>query len=138
MPRDDVAVKIDGLASLRRGLRDLDPQIEKDMRQAFKTAADKIAVTAGANAPRRTGELAHSIQPYATGNRVGIRSRLPYAPVVHWGGTIRPRGVPIHFKRTEFITRAAEDHQEELAQDVADATQHAIDQMVIARRLTAR
>lgn len=129
MAREDVNVKIDGLSSLRKGLRALDPEIDKEMRGAFKRAADKVAVTAGALAPRRSGELAHSIRPYATGNRVGIRSDLPYAGVVHWGGTIRPRGVPIHFKRTEFITRAADDHAEELARDVADAAQHAIDRM---------
>lgn len=134
MAGEDVAIRVDGLAQLRRGIRNLDPDINRGMNAALKQAADKVAVTAGALAPRRSGELAHSIRPFVSGSRVSVGSTLPYANVVHWGGTIHPRGTPITFKRTEFITRAVEDHREELVQDIARVTQDALDRVAASQR----
>src|SRR4051812_28631651 len=95
------AVQTHGLAELRRDLKRLDPLVDRELRDSIREAAGKVAVTAGALAPFRTGELAHSIRPYVSGARASVGSTLPYAGVVHWGGTIRPRGVPIKFARTE-------------------------------------
>ena len=121
----DPVVRTKGLAELRRDLKRLDPLIDRELRDAIKEAADKVAVTAGALAPRDSGALAHSIRPYVSGARASIGSTLPYAGVVHWGGTIRPRGVPITFPRTEFISRAVDDHTDQIVEDIADGVDRA-------------
>jgi phage gpG-like protein len=122
---DTVAVTTKGLGELRRDLRRLEPLVDRELRDALREAGEKVAITAGALAPRRSGALAHSIRPFVSGARVSIGSTLPYAGVVHWGGTIRPRGVPITFKPTEFVTRAAEDHADELVDDIGDGVERA-------------
>ena len=60
-----------------------------------------------------------------SGARASIGSTLAYAGVVHWGGVIRPRGVPITFPRTEFISRAVDDHTDQLVEDIADGVDRA-------------
>ena len=121
----DPVVRTRGLAELRRDLRRLEPAVDKELRDSIREAADKVAVTAGALAPRRSGALAHSIRPYVSGARASIGSTLPYAGLVHWGGVIRPRGVPIRFPRTEFISRAVDDHTEQIVEDIADGVDRA-------------
>jgi hypothetical protein len=39
--------------------------------------------------------------------------------VVHWGGTIKPRGVPIKFEASEFITRAMDTEADNVARALA-------------------
>lgn len=121
----DAAVHTQGLRELRRDLKRLDPLIDRELRDAIRDAADKVAVTAGALAPRDSGALAHSIRPFVSGPKASIGSALPYAGVVHWGGTISPRGVPITFPRTEFISRAVDDHTDALVEEVADGIDRA-------------
>jgi phage gpG-like protein len=116
-----VAINTTGVAAFRRDLRRMEPLLDRGLHEAIKDAADKVTVTAGAYAPRRSGDLAHSIKPYVRGATASIRSELPYAGVVHWGGTIQPRGTAITFRRSEFITRAVRDHQDEIVEDIADA-----------------
>lgn len=106
MAGEESAVRIDGLREFRSVLRRTDREALKEVQGVLKDAVGIVATEAAALAPRRTGTLAGSIRPYTSGNKAGVRSRLPYSGVVHWGGTISPRGVPITFKRTEFITRA--------------------------------
>jgi phage gpG-like protein len=121
----DARVRTQGLAELRRDMRRLEPLVDRELRESIKEAAGKVAVTAGALAPRDSGALAHSIRPFVSGARASIGSTLPYAGVVHWGGEIRPRGVPIRFERTEFISRAVDDHADELVEDIADGVDRA-------------
>jgi phage gpG-like protein len=121
----DVRVEIEGLREFRRDLRRLDSGIDRELRGSIREAAGKVAVTAAGLAPRRTGALARSIRPYVSGARASVGSRLPYAGVVHFGGMIRPRGVPISFKPTEFISRAVESHANALVDDLGDAIEHA-------------
>ncbi len=121
----DVRVHTQGLAELRRDLKRLDPLIDKELRESIRDAAGKVAVTAGALAPRDSGELAHSIRSYVSGTRASIGSTLEYAGVVHWGGTIDPRGVDIEFPRTAFITRAVTDHIDEIVEDIGDGVEQA-------------
>lgn len=114
-------VRVDGLRELRSTLRKLDPVSARALTREIKAAAGPIVREAQAQAPRRTGRLAASIRATSSGNRLAVGSRLPQANVLHWGGTIRPRGVPITFPRTEFITRAAVRHRDEIPDAVGDA-----------------
>jgi phage gpG-like protein len=100
-------------------------EVDRELGRSIREAADKVAVTAGALAPRRSGALAHSIRPYVSGAKASIGSTLPYAGVVHWGGVIRPKGTPITFKPTEFISRAVDDHADELVEDIGDGIERA-------------
>ena len=129
MARGDVEVTVRGLKEFRRDLRRLEPEVDKELRKSIKAAAGKVAVEAAALAPRRTGTLARSIRPYVSGARASIGSTLPYAPVVHWGGTIRPRGVPITFAATEFISRAAARHADRLVDEIGDGIEAAADRV---------
>lgn len=121
----DVGVQTEGLAELRRDLKRLDPLIDRELRDSIREAADKVAVTAGALAPRQSGALAHSIRPFVSGAKASVGSTLPYAGVVEWGGTIRPRGVPITFKPAGMVGRAVEDHADQVVGDIWDGIERA-------------
>jgi hypothetical protein len=118
-------VKTEGLAELRRDLKRLDPLIDRELRDAIRDAADKVAVTAGALAPRDSGALAHSIRPYVAGAKASVGSTLPYAGVLEFGGTIRPRGVPITFQPAGMVGRAVEDHADQIVEDIGDGIERA-------------
>lgn len=108
MAQGENAVEITGLADLRRTLRATDREGLKAIREVLKDAAGIVATEATLLAPRRTGRLARSYKPFTRGNTAGVRSRLPYAPVIEYGGTIRPQGVPILFERSAPVTRGLE------------------------------
>lgn len=125
MARDVVDVSVPGLAAFRRDLRKLDAEADKELRTGLKDGGGKVLAEARAAAPRRSGALAKSLKLSVTARRVSIYSNLPYAPVVHWGGTIKPRGVPITFARTEFISGAAERGADQLVADIAAGVERA-------------
>jgi hypothetical protein len=121
MARGDVGVQVKGMAPLRRALNRLEPEANKELGGRLREMASNVLEDARPGIPRLTGELAASFRISVTQRRVTIYSRLPQAPVVHWGGTIEPRGVPINFPRTDFLTRVLEAQRDELVDDVADA-----------------
>ena len=108
------AVQVEGLAALRKGLRGVDKDALKAVQAVTKTAAGIVAVEASRLAPRQTGALAASIKGTTSGNKGVVRSPLPYANVVNWGGTISPRGTPVTFKRADFIGRAMDAKGDEV------------------------
>jgi hypothetical protein len=116
----ELTVQVKGLAELRRDLRRLDREMLGEVRDTLKRGADIIARDAASLAPRRTGALAASYRAFTRGNLAGVRSNLPYAGVVEYGGTISPRGVPILFQRSAPVTRAAERQADSVAREVAD------------------
>ena len=118
-------VRVDGLREFRRDLKRLEPQADKELRLSIRDAARKIAAEAALAAPRRSGALAKSIRPYVSGARASIGSTLPYAGVIHYGGTIEPNGVPIKLPRTEFISKAVERGADELVDDIGDGIEKA-------------
>ena len=84
-----------------------------------------VAAEAAPLAPRRTGALAASYKPFVTQRGAGVRSRLPYAPVIEYGGTIRPRGVPIEIARSQPVTRAVLRQQDRAVERAGDAVDRA-------------
>lgn len=117
----DQAIRVEGLRALRRDLRGLSKDAPKALNAAFKDAAQPIVARSRQLAPRRSGRLAASIRAGTRGDRLFIRSPLPYAGVLHWGGTVNPKGTPITFRRTEFITRAVAENQDRLISGLGDA-----------------
>lgn len=121
MPKPAVEVK--GLREFRRDLKQLDVDADKELRKELKVAGE--TALHGADVPTRSGALARSLKISVTAKRITLYSTLPYAGVVHWGGTIEPRGVPIRFPRTEFLSKAVDQGAAQAEQNVADAVDRA-------------
>jgi hypothetical protein len=121
----DFEVHTEGLRDFRRDLKHLDPQLDKELRVELREAVGKVTAQAALLAPRRTGALARSYRPFVMQRSAGVRSRLPYAPVIEYGGTIRPRGVPILIQRSQPVTRAVERQTEQIVSEFADAVDRA-------------
>jgi phage gpG-like protein len=112
-------VVVGGIGDLRRSLRATDRDGLKAVQAVTKAAAQLVATDARQRAPRRTGALADSIRATTSGNSGIVRSPLPYAKVHEYGGTIRPRGVPITIKRSAFVASALDDKAEEVGKALA-------------------
>jgi hypothetical protein len=123
--RGEYAVKVNGLAELRRDLRELEPTTAKEIQRVLKEGAQIVAEEASRLAPRRTGTLAGSYRAYTRGARAGVRSPLPYAAVHEYGGTIRPRGTPILIQRSEPVTRAVERQTDAIVASLAEGIEAA-------------
>lgn len=121
----DADIDTPGLRDFRRDLKRLQPLIAKELTGELRDISQPVVIRAASLAPRLTGELARSLRVSVQQRGVSIYSTLPQAPVLHWGGTIRPRGVPITFPRTEFISRAVEEHADRLLDDVSDGVERA-------------
>jgi phage gpG-like protein len=113
-------VEVKGLAQLRRDLRAIDREAGRDVQRVVKDAVGRVAEEAARTAPYRTGALARSYRPYTRGNVAGVRSTLPYAGVIEFGGTIRPRGVDIRFPRRLVVIKAAERQADRVVNEIAD------------------
>lgn len=122
---DGLHVRARGVPETTRGLRLVDVETRREVSRVLAAAAGPISREAAALAPRQSGALSRSIRPVVLGARVYVGSPLPYANVVHWGGSIRPRGVMISFPRRDFVSRAIEHHTYRLAEDTGDAIDHA-------------
>lgn len=122
---DEFAVRVEGLRELRRDLRQLQPDAAKEIRTVLKGAAEIVAAAARADAPRKTGRLADSIRGTTAGDRGVVRSKLPYANVQHWGGTIAPRGTPIRIRATEFVAKNLERRAEHIVEAIGDGIERA-------------
>lgn len=120
MARDDVNVHIEGLAEFRRDLRSIDRALPREVNQVIKSAVGRVAAEASRTAPRQSGTLAGSYRPFTRGNIAGVTSRLPYAPVIEYGGTIRPRGAEITFPRREVVTKAAAREADRVVDEIGD------------------
>jgi hypothetical protein len=120
-------VQLDGFREFRRDLKKLEPAVEKELRQDLKAAAGRVAAAgqAGARSFSRTGAYARSIRPYVTAKGVSVGSRLPQAGVLHFGGTIRPRGVPITFKPRPVVSEALDRQTNEIVDAFGDAVERA-------------
>ena len=121
----DAGIHTEGLREFRRDLRKFAPEVDRVLRADINIAAGRVLIEARGDAPMRTGALARSLKKSVTVRGASIYSTLPYAGVVHWGGTITPRGVPIVFERTEYITKAVERHADTIEEDIANGVQRA-------------
>jgi len=101
-----VAVEVEGLAQLRRTLRQAGDDLS-DLKDAHQRAAYIVGLRAESTAPRRTGRLAGSVKGRGTKNAAGVtagsRARVPYAPPIHWGWF--RRGISAN----PWVSRAAQD-----------------------------
>jgi hypothetical protein len=104
------SIDTQGIGALIRDLRKIDKDLAsslvKELRSIGNTARDEVR---GSTAyPFRTGGLRRSVKTGVRRGTIVLFSRLPQSGVIEWGGKIKPRGVPIEFKRSEFVTDAVE------------------------------
>lgn len=127
--RTDPEVEFRGVRDLRRDLHKFVPEIDKELGRSLRKIGGPVLATARELAPNRTGEFARSLRLSVTRGGISIVSTHPAAGVLHWGGTIEPRGVPITFPRNEFAVRAAAAHADRLVEDVGDGIEKVLRQV---------
>lgn len=119
---DDVAVRVENMAAFRRDVRAMDKEMSRELTRELKAAGEVVLPAARALAPRRTGRLAASLRSAAAGNKVSIRSRLPYANAVHWGtGARRGKPGPHNITPKKFVVRAVDANQDRIVEAMGDA-----------------
>lgn len=123
----DATVKAIGFREFSRDMRRLDPAFAREARREYQSLGQPVLESAQGLAPRQTGAFARTLKLSVTQRGIAIVSSHPGAGVLHWGGTIRPRGVPITFPRTLFAVRAAEAHMNRLVEGLGDAIERAAD-----------
>lgn len=116
--RPDVAVRVENLQAVRRALRAVDRGAAKEVQQVTRRAAEIVAVEARIRAPKLTGALAGSIRAGTSGSRGIVRSRLPYANVIQWGGRVG-RKKATFIRPTHFVTNALEAKQDAVTRELA-------------------
>lgn len=88
MANEFFSYKVDGLTELRKAIRDAEPELKAELREAYKNTALAVAGRAYQLAPQYTGDLAGSIRPVATIASASVSagsSSVPYAGPIHWG-----------------------------------------------------
>jgi hypothetical protein len=123
--RSSGAVRIEGLTGLQRDLKHLVPTARRDITAALKEGAVEVARAAGPLSAHRSGALAGSWRPGASMMQGFVKSRLPYAGVLEYGGTIRPKGAPVVIKAHPAGTRALAAKEEKIVERVGDAIDRA-------------
>jgi hypothetical protein len=111
------------VARFNESLRAIEKDTTKELSKALREEANKVRdkVRTSTARPYRTGKLRRSVKTSVRGKyNASLYSLLPQAGVLHWGGTIRPRGVPITFPKTEFVTAEVLAGADEFEERIAD------------------
>lgn len=126
------AVRIEGLADLRRDLRAMGAKAEgRGLTRALRSGAEEVAAASPVRLNQRTGHsaLRAGYKAGAAGSRAYVRNRHPGAGPTEFGGVISPRGTPIRLKAQMPVSRALDAKTDSIVERVADAiddlaTQH--------------
>jgi phage gpG-like protein len=108
---DNSAIAISGFRELIYALGSIEDEAEAEARKRVREVGERVALVAAGNAPRRTGELAHSIK-----TSVGVRGASVYSNVVYGGaqnyGAWTQHGRGPHISRTRashYMDRAVKE-----------------------------
>lgn len=125
MAGKDVQVHTGGLTDFRRDLERVEPELDRELRKELRRSVIAVAATAAQIAPKVSGTLARSYRPFVLQKSAGIRSNVPYAPVIEYGGSISPRGTEIRFAQRLPVTTAVERHADRVVDQFGDAVETA-------------
>lgn len=117
-PVRGLSVQVEGLSKLRRDLRAIDKGLGKSLTDHIREIARKVRDDARSRAPKKTKRLSRSIKHSVRARGASVYSNSPYANVHEWGGTIRPRGVPIRIKGRRFIYSAVQDNTKNVEEEL--------------------
>lgn len=122
MPRPlPPALAIDAFNShLREIQKETEKELGQELRRIGNEARDEIR--GSTEDPFLTGATRRSVKTSVRRkSQVSLFSTAPQAPVWHWGGTIRPRGAPIEFPRTEFVAGTVLELADEIDEEIGEA-----------------
>lgn len=115
-------VTVEGLAKLRRALKQVDADLPKELRTSMKLIGDKLASAIRAKVPQRSGKAAASVRSGVSGNTAYIaagKKAVPYFGWLDFGGTLKPTGGrrgtqsrPV-LKEGRYIYPTLAEHREE-------------------------
>lgn len=113
------AIRIEGLAQFRAGLKRMDKDLPKGIRIALNGVVDIVVDDARPRIPRRTGRAAASLKSQSTQSKARIKaggSRAPYFPWLDFGGrTGRNRSqVRPFFKKGRYVWLSFADKRTEV------------------------
>jgi chorismate mutase len=120
---------INGLAELRKVVREMDRELPKDLTRRLKEASEVVAEEARRTAPERSGRLRRSIKAFARGNLAGVSAsavdrrtgyRYPKRLEYERAPRGRPFLEPALDRRKEEVERRVAQVLDDLADDWAD------------------
>lgn len=79
------AVAVQGFQQLSRALKRIEDGVYPEFRKKLKEIGDRVALVAASNAPRRTGELQHSIKTSVTERGASVYSTAIYGGAQNFG-----------------------------------------------------
>lgn len=116
---------------VRRDLKMIEAGVGREVTAAFRAAGGVVAARTAALTPRGPGprpraknpndrlpHVADTIRAGTKGKAITVRSTHPAAPVLEFGGTIAPRGVPINFRAREMAQTAGQRTVADLEQEL--------------------
>lgn len=134
-----IGIEVLGLRELQRSMKELDPEVRKGFRKELRAAGKPILADARANtpvyagAPRKgvePGALRKSVRLSVAQSGVAFGSRLPYANLIHWGGSTgkghrsgSPWSGATKVRESLFLSNAVARHEEH----VMDAMDRAVE-----------
>lgn len=95
MPVSGSAVRVEGLAELRRALGGIDKALPKKLAKQLKAVGEKVAANARGRMPSRSGRARGSVKAGTSGNAAhvqGGKKTVPYFGWLDFGGTLKPTG----------------------------------------------
>lgn len=121
-----VKVDTEGLKQFAKEMRAASPKLGSAVNAELKdvgnlvrdhireSTARPFAANPGSDSKGIIGRKRRSIKTGIRAGTVTLYSLEPDSAVFQWGGTIRPRGVPIHIPRTEYVTKQVEKDTPEI------------------------
>lgn len=129
----DTKVEVRGIRQLNSALKKMEGDLDKQLRAAFLSIAERVSSDAAGRVPKRTGRAASSIKPKASTRGASIAfggSRAPYYPWLDFGGRVGiKKSVTRPFiKRGRYVYPAIEDDN----QFIRDKTDEALERIARA------
>lgn len=113
------AIRIEGLAQFRAGLKRMDKGLPKGIRVALNSVVDIVVEDARPRIPRRTGRAAASLKAQSTQTKARIKAggnKAPYFPWLDFGGRTGP-GKSIErpfYKKGRYVWLSFADKRDEV------------------------
>jgi hypothetical protein len=127
-------IRMEGLAPLRRGLKAIDAELPKELRDKLLPLAQDVASGVRARIPSRSGTAAGSVRGGVSGNNVyvqGGKKQVPYYGWLDFGTRTPAKGHPRHYgpwfksglgpARGRFMYAEVDARRDELERRAADA-----------------
>lgn len=113
------AIRIEGLAQFRSGLKRMDKDLPKGLRIALNSVVDIVVDDARPRIPRRTGRAANSLKSQSTQSKARIKaggSRAPYFPWLDFGGRTGPAKTVVRpfYKKGRYVWLSFADKRDEV------------------------